>query len=286
MTIKERLKEMGDNSPILEQRPVAGGDINDSFYIRTRESSYFVKSNSNVPSSFFEVEAFGLESIRQTQTIRVPKVYYYDTDPSKKMYFIMEWIEGEKTGHTGESLGSGLAEMHLANSHRHYGLDRHSFVGTLTQENQWYKNWTDYYREKRLLPQLELGKKNGYVTRNRLLNLENMMNRLESFIPADPGVSLLHGDLWAGNWMVGHQGVPYLIDPSIVYGDHVFELAMTELFGGFPKEFYDAYKEILPFPDDYEDRKPIYQLFYLLVHLNLFGETYGPAVDRILEKYK
>ena len=277
--------KIGDDTPIIEQRPVAGGDINNSFYVRTNEQEYFVKSNENVPPSFFEVEARGLETIRQTNTINVPKVYYYDTDSTDTMYFIMEWIEGERTEQTGEVLGSQLAKMHIARSQPYYGLDFTSFVGTLTQENAWYENWTDYYREKRLLPQLELGKKKGYITRKRLRNLEYIMNHLEKYIPVNPRVSLLHGDLWAGNWMAGPSGTPYLIDPSIVYGDHVFELAMTELFGGFPREFYDAYQEILPLPDDYEDRKPIYQLFYLLVHLNLFGETYGPSVDRILEKY-
>lgn len=283
--IQDKLKKINDHSPVIEQRKVSGGDINHAYYVRTDENEYFVKANVNVPSSFFEVEAFGLDTVRQTNTIDVPNVYYYDTDPNQTMYLIMEWIEGEKNTNTDEQLGRNLAAMHLAESAGSYGLDRHSFVGTLLQENQWYRSWSDYYREKRLLPQLEIGKERGYMSTKRLKNLEKLIERLDDFIPKQPPASLLHGDLWAGNWMIGPRGIPYLIDPSIVYGDPIFELAMTELFGGFSPVFYRAYQELLPLPDDYEDRKPIYQLFYLLVHLNLFGETYGPSVDRILKRY-
>ena len=283
--MQNRLKKIKDHSQIVEQRRVSGGDINDAYYVRTEENEYFVKANINVEPSFFEVEAYGLHTIRQTNTIHVPEVYYYDTVPSQTLYLIMEWIDGEKSANTDEQLGMDLAAMHLTEAPSYYGLDRLSFVGTLPQENRWYPSWTEYYREKRLLPQLKIGLERGSMPANRRKNVEKLLDRIEDYIPEKPPVSLLHGDLWAGNWMVGPQGIPYLIDPSIVYGDPIFELAMTELFGGFSPVFYRAYQELLPLPDDYEDRKPLYQLFYLLVHLNLFGETYGPSVDRILKRY-
>ena len=125
----------------------------------------------------------------------------------------------------------------------------------------------------------------GTIKGNRYHLLTKLLERLEEWIPHHPSASLLHGDLWGGNWMNGADGKPYLIDPSILYGDHAFELAFTELFGGFSPSFYRAYEDVFPLPAEYENQKPLYQLFYLLVHLNMFGESYGGSVDRILKRY-
>lgn len=112
-----------------------------------------------------------------------------------------------------------------------------------------------------------------------------LLEKLDTWIPNNPKSSTLHGDLWGGNWMTGKGGVPYLIDPSILFGDHEFEMAFTELFGGFSQRFYDAYHSVFPLSPEYETRKELYQLYYLLAHLNMFGESYGGSVDRIVRKY-
>ncbi|MFB4164641.1 fructosamine kinase family protein [Alteribacillus sp. JSM 102045] len=111
------------------------------------------------------------------------------------------------------------------------------------------------------------------------------MDHLSDWIPDHQHPVKLHGDLWGGNWLPGKDGRPYFIDPAVWYGDHEFELAFTHLFGGFSKRVYDAYQEIKNIEVSFEDRKPLYQLYYLLVHLNIFEESYGSSVDRILSKY-
>ncbi len=283
--IQQGLHQIGDHSSISEIRQVSGGDINQAFYVKTEAKDYFMKGNQNVPPHFFKAEADGLELIRQTDTISVPAVHYYD-EPEKGApgILIMDWINGEKQANTPEMLGTRLAQMHQYEASA-YGLNQSTFVGTIPQENEWCDTWTEYYRNYRLRPQMELAVQKNRLDPNRHQRLDQLITLLERWIPEKPSASLLHGDLWGGNWMAGSGGEPFLIDPSIVYGDPAFELAFTELFGGFPDPFYKAYQETSPLPDNYDETQPLYQLFYLLVHLNLFGETYGPSVDRILARY-
>lgn len=173
--------------------------------------------------------------------------------------------------------------MHLTDRSAQYGLGKPTYIGKLPQTNGWYSDWVEYFRDHRLQLQLDLSVQFNRMNQKRRLKLETLIRDLDKYLPNQPRVSLLHGDLWGGNWITGQAGKPYLIDPSVLYGDHLFELAFTELFGGFSEVFYSKYKEILSLEDYYEEVKPIYQLFYLLVHLNMFGEAYGAVVDRILK---
>ncbi|MFG6113991.1 fructosamine kinase family protein [Halobacillus sp. MO56] len=284
-TVQNALHNLGDHSAIGAIDQVAGGDINEAFHVTTRENSYFIKINKDIPANFFEVEAKGLELIRKTNTIRVPYVYYFDLPENGAAgAMVMEWISGSPKSDTAEWLGRKLAKMHQVENER-YGFEGDTFIGTLAQPNGLFEDWLSYYQKQRLLPQFELAARQGLMNHQRRKKLEQLITQLEKWIPKRPGASLLHGDLWGGNWMAGPDGEPCLIDPSVVYGDRSFELAFTELFGGFPKQFYGAYNEMHPLPLYYHDTKEIYQLFYLLVHLNLFGESYGGSVDRILAAY-
>lgn len=284
--MEEKLKQIGDNSSIQTMTPVSGGDINRAYYVKTEKQEYFVKANQNTADDFFQVEADGLEKIRSTETIAVPEVYYYDKfSKNQEMVLIMEWIQGKKTAMTEQQLGIQLASMHLTYGPAQYGLDKSTYIGKLPQTNGLHNDWVNYFRGHRLQPQLDLSVQFNRMNQKRRLKLETLIIDLDKYLPNQPRVSLLHGDLWGGNWITGHGGKPYLIDPSVLYGDHLFELAFTELFGGFSDTFYTQYKESLPLGDYYEDVKPIYQLYYLLVHLNMFGEAYGASVDRILKRY-
>ncbi|MDX8045057.1 fructosamine kinase family protein [Gracilibacillus sp. S3-1-1] len=284
--MQTQIKSIGDHSPIQIVQPVAGGDINQAYYVQTAERNYFVKTNQHVPANFFQIEANGLEKIRATNTIAVPTVYHYDSsDENGEMVLIMEWIEGEQTSSTNGMLGENVAALHLADNSSSYGLDQTTFIGQLTQENSLYNNWVDYFREKRLTPQLDLAIRKGRMNGERRKHLEKLITNLEQYLPTFPRVSLLHGDLWGGNWISGNKGEPYLIDPSIVYGDHLFEIAFTELFGGFSADFYYYYQNVFPLENYYKEVKPIYQLYYLLAHLNMFGESYGSSVDSIVLRY-
>ncbi|SDK16703.1 fructosamine kinase family protein [Sediminibacillus albus] len=283
--IKDRLEAIGDTSAIDRLRQTAGGDINQAFYVESKNRQYFIKGNQDIPSHFFKAEARGLDIIRDTQAIAVPEVLYYD-EPSgaEKGLIIMEWINGKVTETTIERLGRNLAFMHSNHNNRH-GFEEDTFIGTLPQPNGFFDNWITYYRDQRLLPQFETAAAKGRMPVIRRKQMESLLNSIDSWFNGEVPASLLHGDLWGGNWLAGPDGEPYLIDPSVFYGDRAFELAFTELFGGFPNDFYHAYQEISPLPYYYQDIKPLYQLYYLLVHLNIFGEAYGSSVDRILNRY-
>ncbi|MFD2922835.1 fructosamine kinase family protein [Halobacillus naozhouensis] len=284
--IQTSLYRLGDHSAIKAIQKISGGDINEAFYVLTHHGEYFVKGNNNVPPHFFKIEALGLDRIAQTDAINVPKVYDYNQPGKGETGFIvLEWIE-EEVGNSRsvEQLGTHLANLHQHTAD-HFGFDQPTFIGELTQENHWRDSWVEYYRDDRMQPQLQLAVEHNTLPLKRRERLEQLLSRLDQLLPHHPSPSLLHGDLWGGNYLVGRKGVPYLIDPSILYGDHAFELAFTELFGGFPPPFYAAYEEVMPLPYGYEDMKPLYQLYYLLVHLNMFGESYGPPVDRILARY-
>nr|WP_241236445.1 fructosamine kinase family protein [Brevibacillus marinus] len=283
--LEQVLQTLGDRSPIQEIRPVAGGDINRVYCVQTAGRKYCVKWNEKLPPGFFAKEAEGLERIRQSGAIAVPHVYAVQEDlPERAGLLVLEWVEGAKTAATDEQLGRGVAALHQTAGPA-FGWESDTYIGTLPQPNRWYRQWSDYYRECRLLPQLELGKRLGRMSGQRGRRLEKVIGQLEQWLPKQALPSLLHGDLWSGNWLVGPAGRPYLIDPSVCYGHDEFELAFTELFGGFSERFYRSYREVRPVSAEYAERKPLYQLFYLLVHLNLFGEAYGPAVDRILQRY-
>ena len=283
--LQRGMKQLNIPGEIKAVRPVSGGDINEAFYVLVHDTAFFVKLNRAVTAEFFELEAEGLRTIAASRTIAVPKAYGVVTDSETGIPMLwLEWITGERTEETDALLGEQLARMHQASGDQ-YGYDGTTYIGTLKQKNDKTNSWLEYYRDYRLAGQLKLGWERNTIYGNRENKLTTLLERLHMWVPENPGVHLLHGDLWGGNWMVGEKGRPYLIDPSILYGDHEFELAFTQLFGGFSDEFYDAYTSVFPLSDTYADREPIYQLYYLLVHLNMFGEGYGSSVDRILAYY-
>lgn len=279
------LNQLGIDDSIQSAHAVSGGDINEAYYVRTNEREFFVKLNRKVNAEFFKIEQSGLETIRNSNTISVPKVYGVVTDPDENIPILwMNWIEGKKNSQTDQEFGEQLAQMHLTTNSQ-YGLEGKSFIGNLVQENTMISNWLKYYRDYRLKGQLELGRSRHMIKGKREKKLVELMEQLERWVPKNPKASLLHGDLWGGNWMVGEEGNPYLIDPSILYGDHEFEIAFTKVFGGFSSQFYETYTSTFPLSDSYKDKEPIYQLYYLLAHLNMFGESYGSPVDAILDRY-
>lgn len=281
--IQKGLQQWNDNGRVTAVHPVSGGDINEAFYVQTTNNEYFVKRNKQMDLHFFHIEAEGLRKIKETNTIDVPDVYGVLEDENTPMLWL-EWIEGDKSKHTDQLLGERLASLHKSKVVG-YGYPTSTYIGRLKQINDLTDNWVTYYRDFRLAGQLELGRKNGRILGEREKLLTKFMENLDQWIPENPKPSILHGDLWGGNWITGTNGEPFLIDPSIFYGDHEMDIAFTELFGGFSKQFYEAYQSVLPLSTDYKDRKDVYQLFYLLVHLNMFGEIYGNSVDNILKKF-
>jgi len=269
--------------PIRSLSPVNGGDINEAARIETIDARYFVKWNIASPPRMFQAEAHGLQLLTTANAIRIPRVIAVIDQPTA---LVLEWIDRGANQHSAaEALGRSLAQQHRSSAPI-YGLDHDNFIGSNPQHNTPSRSWIEFFRDQRLGVQRDLAQRRGHLTSDRARRLDRMMSQLDRWIDESAVTpSLLHGDLWGGNWLIDAQGQPALIDPAVYYGDREAELAFTELFGGFGAPFYAAYNETWPLDRGYADRRDLYNLYHLLNHLNLFGEGYGGSVDAILRRY-
>jgi fructosamine-3-kinase len=285
--IEQTLRNAGGNGAIRQIERIGGGDINEAARVDTETGRYFVKWHSAPPHRFFICEADGLRLLGGSGVVRVPEVIGHGVvEGSSTAFLVLEWIEqvAGKSSAAAERLGRQLAEMHRLRQ-PHYGLDNDNYIGRLAQSNTRYESWIAFYRDQRLWVQRDLAVQQGNMPPHREKMLDALMENLHRWIDESQcQPSLLHGDLWGGNWMVAPSGDPVLIDPAVYYGDREADLAMTALFGGFPARFYSAYEEVFPLEAGHRPRQPLYQLYYLLCHLNLFGETYGGSVDTVLRQ--
>lgn len=287
------LKTLGDNDPIIQTQMVGGGCINRAVCLLNHKHKYFLKYNPHPFPGMFEAEASGLRLMRETGAVRVPQVLSVGpAEQGSPAFLLLEWLEPSNKPVFGDSqyrLGQQLASMHKnpsGHAKKQYGLGMDNYIGSTPQINTWKDNWVDFFRDCRLGYQRDLAIKNGKMPGARLKKLDDVISHLENFIGDRALVlpSLIHGDLWGGN--IQHAGEGYaLIDPAVYFGDHEAELAFTELFGGFSAAFYRGYAEVYPIDPGYKTRKDLYNLYHLLNHLNLFGESYGSQVDAVLRKY-
>lgn len=247
-----------------------------------------MKLHPNPPDDFFAAEADGLAELAAAaeKRLRVPGVIAWN-DMMRPAWLLLEWLpHGEERAEAAEQLGRGLAFIHhTTSSDGRYGLDRANFCGLTSQQNGWSDSWPEFFGQQRLGPQLTLAAAQGHMPTERQDKIERLIERLPEWLPTHPPASLLHGDLWRGNWLPLEDGTPALIDPAISFGDREADLAFSRLFGGFPEGFYAAYQETWPLEPGHEERSELLNLYHLLNHLNLFGESYGAAVDRLLARY-
>ncbi|MDO5969702.1 fructosamine kinase family protein [Flavivirga aquimarina] len=263
---------------------VHGGDISNTYKIETSSNSYFLKLNSSIHAvKMFQAEAYGLQVIRETNTIKTPKVYAHDSFQNNT-FLLMEFIESKSPSSSDyKNLGNQLAQLHQCTSDN-FGLDQDNFIGSLPQNNKPNTTWVDFYTTERLQPQIELAKEKQLLSKNECPSVQSIKDFLEPLF-SNIKPALLHGDLWSGNYLISKDNVPYLIDPAIYFGHHEVDIAMTKLFGGFDATFYETYASHFKTDENTSARIEIYQLYYLLVHLNLFGSSYHGSVSGLLKKY-
>lgn len=263
--------------------PASGGCINSGGELITSSGSYFIKWNdANRYPDMFQTEMKGLRLLASAKCISVPEVFGVYTDGETQL-IVMEFIQSRhRQKNFWKLLGERLAALHK-NSNTEYGLDQNNYIGSLPQRNSYKARWIDFFIEERLEFQLLLAEKNNRVEASLRRQFEALYKKLPELLPnEDP--SLLHGDLWSGNLMVNSTGEPSLIDPAVYYGHREAELAFTTLFGGFESEFYLAYKAAFPLIPGFDQRIDLYNLYPLLVHVNLFGGSYLNQIKRILQK--
>jgi protein-ribulosamine 3-kinase len=253
---------------ISAEESVAGGCIHDCYRVTIGRSPRFLKTNTSEYADAFAAEADGLAALRATG-MRAPEPLGHGV-AAGRAYLLLEYLDlnGKKDF---AALGRMLAAGHRKSGAR-FGWQRDNYIGSTPQQNGWCNDWSQFWVERRIRPQLEAAKRNGFA-----LPLPEF-SVLERHKPAP---SLLHGDLWSGNAGFTAEG-PVVFDPAVYYGDREADLAMTELFGGFPREFYQAYNEAWPLEEGYQQRTRLYNLYHLLNHLNLFGGGYLGQVKATL----
>jgi protein-ribulosamine 3-kinase len=274
-------------APIGRARPVSGGDINEAFAVVLRDGrSAFIKTNQAAPPSMFPAEARGLSWLAAAQALRIPHVLAVSPDRSETPAFLaLEYLEPGPPGPGfDEAFGRGLASLHRAGAPC-FGLDHDNFIGRLPQSNTSAATWAAFYRDRRLGAQLALAERTGRATQRMRVGFEKLFARLDDLVGAEEPPSRLHGDLWGGNLHVSSTGEPCLVDPAVYGGHREIDLAMMRLFGGFSTRTFSAYAECHPLAAGHEDRVALYQLYPLMVHVNLFGGSYGASVERALGRY-
>ncbi len=260
---------------------LTGGDINEVYLLETSSGKYVVKIQKpqNLLPKLFEAEAKGLQLLRQSNTFVIPEVIANGTTKAGT-YLLLSYIpDSLKDSNFWKVFGQNLAQMHRITA-PHFGLDYHNYIGSLPQYNSTCTSAIEFYITQRLEPQLKISKDLGYNIPKLSIFYKNIENEIPNEIP-----SLIHGDLWNGNYLVAANGLPALIDPAVAFAPREMDLAMMQLFGGFPKETFKAYDSHFPLQEGWKERIPLWQLYYLWVHLNLFGSGYQQSVFRIIKQY-
>lgn len=281
----------GDSVVIESDERVRGGDINEAWKLHLSDGSdLFMKTNESKNESFFKAESDGLKAIADTNTISVPNIYGYGVDEEKDCAFlIMDVIsKAEKGDHFWENFAEILAAMHksptegFVNTGK-YGFFEDNYIGAGKQVNTQKDSWVEFFVECRLGVMYDRVKE--FLASGDRNAIESIMAEPDKYLVEPLRPSLVHGDLWSGNFIVGENGNAWLVDPAAYVGNAEVDIAMTELFGGFRFEFYEEYHKVGLIMPGYEDRRDIYNLYHMLNHVHLFGRAYLGSVHTLLHKY-
>ncbi len=282
---------LGKDFQIQQQHSIGGGSINSAYKVTgTDTHEYFVKLNSASLEFMFQVEYDSLNELLQVMEtdasiMQIPKPVCYGLTGNKggnQSYLVLEYIPMTSHG-DGRLMGQALAQMHRVTA-KQFGWYQDNIIGSTPQSNQQHSSWLSFWREERMIPQFKMLYDKGYKNYLKPLD-EQLLAQLDRLLDEhNPEPSLLHGDLWSGNYAYDPQGKPVIFDPAIYYGDREADLAMTELFGGFGADFYAAYNASWPLDSGYSQRKTLYNLYHILNHANLFGTAYLNQAVGMLER--
>jgi len=267
------------NFQIQQQRSVGGGCINQSYAVSSSTATYFVKLNQADQIAMFTAEAVGLKQILATATIRAPNPICWGTAVTSA-YLVLECLELSSSKANWQEMGRKLAAMHQATVSQVFGWEQNNTIGATPQINTWTANWIDFYTQHRLFYQFQLARQRG----GNFPQQDKLLAAIPQLLNHKPQPSLVHGDLWGGNAGFTSTGEPVIYDPATYFGDREVDLAMSELFGGFPADFYRGYNAVFPLKSGYEHRKTLYNLYHIINHFNLFGGGYAAQANRMIEQ--
>jgi fructosamine-3-kinase len=270
---------------ITKYEPVHGGDINHTYCLYCQDAKYFLKVNdASLYIQMFEKEAKGLKALmRNVTAIRIPHVIKYGL-AEQDQYLLLEWMETGKPGQDSmEKFGAAMATMHQK-TQAYFGWEEDNYIGSLRQDNTKHNSWSLFYSECRILPLVHLLYNGGAFSKQDIAVAELFCKKLGHLFPQETP-ALLHGDLWAGNFMITSTGDVAIYDPAVYYGHREMDIGMTRLFGGFDQRFYDGYNSMYPLEKNWLQRLPLSQLYPLLVHAVLFGGHYVDAAREIMKRF-
>lgn len=269
----------------LKIQPVTGGSINNADKITINGSlHFFLKSNSiSTFPGLFNSERNSLEFLGKQNVIAIP-VIIDCTETGTQQFLLLEWIEpGNKTIQFWKTFGAQLAQLHRISSEK-FGFAEDNYIGSLPQHNTYTNNWIGFFINQRLQPQVKMALEKKLLPARTDFAFGKLYKRMDTIFNTEEP-SLLHGDLWSGNFLCDKNERPVLVDPAVYFGHRSMDLAMTTLFGGFDKLFYESYHYHFPLPPGYKQQWEICNLYPLLVHLNLFGISYLQDIELILRKF-
>ncbi|MEL6637228.1 MAG: fructosamine kinase family protein [Bacteroidota bacterium] len=270
---------------IIASEPLGGGSIHQARRLRTSGGSFFVKYHrAPQATALLKSEVAGLEHLTAARTnLGIPRILLHGAAGDQYFLLLEYFAERPASPLFWERLGRGLAQVHRQTAAQ-FGHHPDNFIGSLAQSNRSHARWCDFYWFERIEPQLHLARDKGHLGKAELDLFGGFRRALPGLFPEE-APALIHGDLWSGNFLVGPNDLPVLIDPAVAYAHREMDWAMSRLFGGFAPRFYAAYQEAWPPAPGLADRLEYYQLYYLLVHLNLFGWSYRQAVLRIVRAF-
>ncbi len=277
-------RKTGINTTIQNVASLSGGSINEAIRISANTGTFFLKWNdAKKYPDMFKAEAKGLQLLKHPGEIYIPEVIE-EGEVTKSSFLLLEFISGgERRVDFFYHFGNALAKLHT-HSNDKFGLDHDNYIGSLKQRNKQHDRWIDFFVEERLEKQLKLARDSGKINNSITQQFNKLYNRLEEIFPVEKP-SLLHGDLWSGNYLTGGDGNACILDPAVYYGFREMDVAMSKLFGGFDKEFYEGYEAEWPMEKGWEKRIDVCNLYPLLVHVNLFDGGYLNDVQRIVSKF-
>lgn len=284
-SIKEHIQQ-ATGQRIAESNSVSGGSINRAAKVTLSDGKIcFLKWNTSADPRMFSVEKKGLALLSSADAnLHIPKVIVTGETDNGTGFLLQQFVaEGQANPNSASEFGQALAGLHKHHNEK-FGLDYDNYIGRLPQSNTWHENWIDFFIQERMEPQLAMATDAGKLGANTTAHFQSMYKQLPDIFPDEPP-SLLHGDLWGGNYFFDKNGKATIYDPAVYYGHREIELAFTHLFGGFPSNFYAAYEEEYPLTSGFSQRKDIYNLYPLLVHTNLFGGSYARQVEGIVGQF-